>query len=118
MKAPQQIRLFLHNLKCFVEKNGFTYVPREASDRFLAERNMTYDELTRIIMALEVSDCFDGPEPDRDPRYADKWTVAEFSPAYQDEKLYLKLSIRMDAERAKCLSVKLYTEGSCNHENV
>lgn len=110
MKTPQQISLFLHNLKRFVEKNGFTYVPRKASDEFMAERNMTYEELKSIIMKLEVADCFDGPEPDRDPKYAGKWTVAEFGPVRNGEKLYLKLSIRMDAERAKCLSVKLYAE--------
>lgn len=110
MKVAQQIALFLHCLKSFVEKNGFVYVPREGSDKFMADRNMTYDELKGVILSLEVSDCFDGPEQDRDAKYADKWTVAEFSPTYRDEKLYLKLSIRMDTERAKCLSVKLYTE--------
>lgn len=53
---------------------------------------------------------FDGPEPDRDLRYSEKWTVAEFSPAYCGETLYLKLSIRVDVERCKCLSVKLYVD--------
>ena len=41
---------------------------------------------------------FDGPEPDRDPQRAEKWTVAEFSPEYEDDTLYLKLSVRTDAE--------------------
>lgn len=30
------------------------------------------------------------------------------------EKLYLKMSIRVDAERSKCLSVKLFTEKEGN----
>ena len=68
------------------------------------------DMLTDVILSLKPEDCFDGPEPDRDPRYADKWTVAEFSPAYRGEPLYLKMSIRVDVERAKCLSVKAYVE--------
>ncbi len=110
MKTPQQINLFLHNLKCFVEKNGLIIVPRQASIAYMAQRNITPGLLEQIVLQLEASDCFDGPEPDRDPRYADNWTVAEFSPSYSNEKLYLKLSIRMDARRAKCLSVKLYTE--------
>ena len=110
MKTSQQISLFLSNLKRFVEKKGFVLVPRKASNEFMAARNMTLEQLKSIILSLEVEDCFDGPEPDRDPKYTDKWTVAEFSPSYCNEKLYLKLSIRMDAEQAKCLSVKLYTE--------
>lgn len=110
MKTPQQINLFLHNLKCFVEKNGLTIVPRQATREYMAERNITPETLTQIVLQLEAKDCFDGPEPDRDPKRADNWTVAEFSPSYCNEKLYLKLSMRMEAERAKCLSVKLYTE--------
>lgn len=109
MKLEPQISLFLFHMKSFVEKNNFIFVDREASNQFLADRNMTLEELRSVILSLTVADCFDGPEPDRDPKYS-KWTVAEFSPSYDGEKLYLKMSIRMDVERAKCLSVKLYSE--------
>ena len=68
------------------------------------------DMLTNVILSLKPEDCFDGPEADRDPRYAEKWTVAEFSPTYRGELLYLKTSIRVGTERAKCLSVKAYVE--------
>ena len=30
--------------------------------------------------------------------------------SYEDDTLYLKLSVRTDAERCKCLSVKLYVD--------
>ena len=103
-----QRALFLHQVKAFVNKNGFTLVPREQNRMFMAERGMTMDDLRRVILSLEPKDMFDGPEPDRDPQRAEKWTVAEFSPAYCGETLYLKLSIRVDVERCKCLSVKLY----------
>lgn len=109
MQPSNSTALFLMELKRFVEKNGFIFVNREASLRFISEHNMTMAELKEVILGLEVKDCFDGPEPDRDPKRA-AWTVAEFSPTHCGEKLYLKLSIRMDAERAKVLSVKLYTE--------
>lgn len=66
--------------------------------------------LTDVILSLKPEDCFDGPEADRDPRYADKWTVAEFAPSFSGESLYMKMSIRVDVERAKCLSVKAYVE--------
>lgn len=68
------------------------------------------DMLTNVILSLKAKDCFDGPEADRDPRYAHDWTVTEFSPTYNGEMLYLKMSICMDANRAKCLSVKAYVE--------
>ncbi len=100
--------LFLHQVKKFVEKNGFVLVPRGQNITFMAELGMTIDDLRRVILSLEPKDMFDGPEQDRDPRFRDKWTVAEFSPAYGSETLYLKLSVRTDAERCKCLSVKLF----------
>lgn len=110
MKADSQIALFLFNMKRFIERNGFIFVEREASKHFLADRNMGFEELESIILSLTVKDCFDGPEPDRDVRFAKRWTVAEFSPWYEGEQLYLKMSIKMESERVKCLSVKLYTD--------
>ena len=105
-----QRALFLHQVKLSVEKHGFILVPREQSMSFMAERGMTMDDLRRVILSLEPKDMFDGPEQDRDPRFRDKWTVAEFSSAYGSETLYLKLSVRTDAERCKCLSVKLFVD--------
>ena len=103
-------RAVFFQLKQYVEKNSFILVEREASRRFMASRGMSMDMLTNVILSLEPEDCFDGPEADRDPRFAKKWTVAEFSPMFRGEQLYLKMSIRVDAERAKCLSVKAYIE--------
>ena len=105
-----QRALFLRQVKLFVEKHDFILVPREQNSAFMAERGMTMDDLRQVVLALEPKDMFDGQEPDRDPRYSEKWTVAEFSPAYCGEALYLKLSIRVDVERCKCLSVKLYVD--------
>lgn len=102
--------LFLHHAKEFVNKNGFTLIPREQTMAFMAESGMTMDDLKLLILSLEPRVMIDGPEPDRDPRYSEKWTVAEFAPGYNGRTLYLKLSIRMDAERCKCLSVKLFAD--------
>lgn len=110
MKPKASIGLFLRQLKQFVEKNSFILVEREASKQFMATRGMSIEMLRDLILSLEPADCFDGPEPDRDPRYAEKWTVAEFSPTYLGEQIYLKMSIRIDIERANCLSVKAYVE--------
>lgn len=38
MKPAASIELFLHQLKCFVEKGSFILVGREASKRFMADR--------------------------------------------------------------------------------
>ena len=105
-----QRALFLRQVKLFVEKHGFILVPREQNISFMAEHGMTVADLRRVMHSLETKDMFDGPEPDRDPRRAEKWTVAEFSPEYEKETLYLKLSVRTDVERCKCLSVKLYVD--------
>lgn len=105
-----QKALFLHQVKSFVENNGFIFVNRDQNRMFMAERGMTMDDLKQVILSLESRDMFDGPEPDRDPRFSEKWTVAEFSPEHEGETLYLKLSVRSDIERCKCLSVKLYVD--------
>ena len=110
MKAPAQIALFLSQMKRTVEEKGFILVDRDASNQFLADRGYSHRDLTLLLLSLEVEDCFDGPESDRDVRYSDRWTVAEFAPLFHGEKLYLKMSIRMDTETAKCLSVKLCVE--------
>lgn len=74
----------------------------------MAERNMSASQLENLLLSLEPSDCFDGPEADRDPNYQE-WTVAEFCPHYYGEQLYVKLSIRVSKRRCKCLSIKLYS---------
>ena len=103
------VGLFLLKMKEIVQKNGFILVEREASREFIADMGITMEELRNVILSLTTSDCFDGPETDRDPRYQG-WTVAEFSPRAFGKTLYLKLSIKLEAERCKCLSVKLYRD--------
>lgn len=116
MKQPAQISLFLAHAKAFVEERELIFVDREQSLAFLAARGISIDDLKQIIMKLTLQDCFDGPEPDRDPRYFENWTVAEFSPTHNGEKLYLKISIRIDRRRCRCLSVKLWTERELTDE--
>lgn len=110
MKPTVLVSLFLCRVKRCVENHALILVEREASLQFLADRNMSIDQLEEIILCLDPKDCFDGPEPDRDPKYSNNWTVAEFCPTYCGEDLYLKLSVRVDGDFAKCLSVKLYLE--------
>lgn len=40
-----QRALFLHQVKAFVNKNGFILVPREQNRMFMAERGMTMGDL-------------------------------------------------------------------------
>ncbi|WP_288220079.1 hypothetical protein [uncultured Adlercreutzia sp.] len=112
MKSKTQIKLFLQEAKRIVRKNGFILVPRAATERFMAEWGIDVEAVEGIILALSPEDCFDGPEPDRDARYAQQWTVAEFAPEHPRGRLYLKISISMRVDRCKCLSVKLYSEES------
>ena len=55
-----QRALFLHQVKLFVEKHGFIFVPREQSLAFMAERGMTMDDLRRVILSLEPKICLMG----------------------------------------------------------
>ncbi len=110
MTRTQFAALFLAQLKRFVTESSIILVRRRASLKFMADRGMTPTMLEEIILSLEVEDCFDGPERDRDPRFADNWNVAEFSPSFKGEKFYLKLSIRVDKRQAKCLSVHAFSE--------
>lgn len=110
MKHRAQMSLFLQAMKRFASRDGILLIEREASMSFLSQRGMTMSDLMGIVLSLTPSDCFDGPEPDRDPRYAEHWTVAEFAPIFNGERLYLKMSIRMDVQRCKCLSIKAWIE--------
>lgn len=110
MKSSAQISLFLSSAKAYVEERGLLFVEREQSPSFLSDRGMIVEDLQRMILELTVHDCIDGPEPDRDPKYANSWTVAEFGPVHNGEKIYLKISVRMDKRRCKCLFVKLWSE--------
>ena len=101
--------LFLHWMKEIVDKNSFILVEREASLEFMANMGITMDELKNVILSLTPRDWFYGPEAARDSRYPG-WTVAEFSPKAFGKTLYLKMSIKHEAERCKCLSVKLYRD--------
>lgn len=101
------VGLFLHRMREIIRESGIVLVPREASLQFLATRGMTAQDVEYIAKALKAEDCFDGPEPDRDERYPG-FVVAEFSPIFEGEKLYFKISIDSNAVVCKCLSIKAY----------
>lgn len=110
MKPRASVELFLQQMKEIVREKNFILVDRKESMQYLADFQMSIPRLREVILALEAKDCFDGPEPDRDPRFARKWTVAEFDPLNFGQRLYLKLSISITDKQCKCLSVKLYKE--------
>lgn len=109
MIVKGMVGLFLGQMKSILEQRDIIFVEREASMRFMAERGMSRDDLQERLFALCSKDCFDGPEPDRDARYED-FTVAEFSPIWDSEKVYLKISICSERVLCKCLSVKPFAE--------
>ena len=110
MVGLNQVGLFLSLAKDCVGKDRFMFIPRRQNVEYMASVGMSMDDLKSVILSLDESDCFGGPEPDRDDGY-DEWTVAKFSPECEGDKLYLKISVKVTAERCKCLSVKLLNDG-------
>ncbi len=115
MAIEAQIGLFLHYAKQFVNKNGIIFIPRDQNVQYMASVGMTIKDLEELVFALDAVDCVRGPEPDKDPKRAAHWTVAIFHPKHNGVELYLKISIRIDEERCRCISIKLSDHGE-NHE--
>lgn len=108
MKPEASIELFLELARRYVRERGVIIVPRASIERFMRASDMTPLDLETLILTLRSRDCFDGPEPDRDPSRAELWTVAEFRAFWEERALYLKISVGTRARRCKCLSIKPY----------
>ena len=68
----------------------------------MREYNLIDEDVKDIIRSLSVSDCFSGPEKDRDIRF--KGEIFKFSPMYNDMKLYIKIRIE-NINKSVCLSI-------------
>lgn len=108
MKPEASIELFLELARRYVRERGVIIVPRASIERFMRASDMTPLDLETLILTLRPRDCFDGPEPDRDPSRVELWTVAEFRAFWEERALYLKISVSTRARRCKCLSIKPY----------
>ena len=108
LKPEASIELFLELARRYVRERGVIIVPRTSIERFMRASDMTPLDLETLILTLRPRDCFDGPEPDRDPSRAELWTVAEFRAFWEEHALHLKISVSTRARRCKCLSIKPY----------
>lgn len=108
MKPEASIELFLELARRYVREHGAIIVPRASIERFMRASDMTPLDLETLILTLRPRDCFDGPEPDRDPSRTELWTVAEFRAFWEERALHLKISVSTRARRCKCLSIKPY----------
>lgn len=110
LKPKASIELFLRLAKQFTKDRGVILVQRKEGRAFLETNGLSTKDVNEMILQLSVSDCFDGPEADRDKSLADSWTVAEFNPVWRTSRLYLKISINLSAKRCKRLSIKPYRD--------
>lgn len=115
MKPEASITLFLELARRFVREHGVIIVPRASTEHFMRASDMTPLDLETLILALRPCDCFDGPEPDRDPLRSEHWTVAELRTPWEGRALYLKISVSTRARRCKCLSAKPYETKRSTH---
>lgn len=110
MKPTASIELFLELAKLYVRRHGILLIPRPATISFLETQGLSITDVEETVCRLTTSDCFDGPEPDRDSKHSQEWTVAEFNPIMKRRRVYLKISINVAAKRCKCLSIKPYRD--------
>lgn len=115
LKPEASITLFLELARRFVREHGVIIVPRASTERFMRASDMTPLDLETLILALRPCDCFDGPEPDRDPLRSEHWTVAVLRTPWEGRALYLKVSVSTRARRCTCLSVKPYETTRSTH---
>ena len=86
------------------DNNGdkFIIVRTKKNIEFMREYSLTNENVKDIVRQLSVSDCFSGPEEDRDPQY--KGWIFKFNPLFEDTKLYIKIRVE-STEKSVCLSV-------------
>ena len=82
--------------------NKFIIVRTDKNKEFMREYNLNREDVKGIIRGLSVSDCFSGPEEDRDSQY-EGW-IFKFDPLFENTKLYIKIRIE-NTEKSVCLSV-------------
>jgi len=87
-----------------IDKDGdsFIIIRTQKNKNFMREYNLIDEDVKDIIRSLSVSDCFSGPEKDRDIRF--KGEIFKFSPMYNDMKLYIKIRIE-NINKSVCLSI-------------
>lgn len=116
MKLPDQIELFLFQMRSIIQAHGLILVGRSENLEFINNRGYFISDLCDLALSLTADVCFDGPEKDRDSTYSN-FIVAEFSPIWNVEKVYLKLSISSEVCICKCLSIKEFVERGSNEDN-
>ena len=85
-----------------IDGDKFIIVNTKKNKEFMREYLLTMEDVKNIIRKLKITDCFKGPEKDRDSRY--KGFVFFFCPMFEGIKLYIKIRIEND-EKSICLSV-------------
>lgn len=87
-----------------LDKNGdkFIIVSRQKNNDFMKENELTLNDVKNIVLGLELKDCFDKPQFDRNENY--QGFVFKFCPIYADKKLYLKIRLELTT-KVICLSI-------------
>ena len=104
MVQDSQVRLFLIQFKAAIAGGRFYVVPREKNNDFLASQGMTPKEREEVLLELQTSDYYAGPEEDKDyPGEKDIW---KFKKRYLGVGIYIKVKLSSieGGFYAKCLS--------------
>ena len=72
---------------------------------FLIKNNLGLEDVKNIVLGLDVKECFDGPEADRNSKYSG--SVLEFDSRFEDERIYTKLRYESE-QKTVCMSIHEY----------
>lgn len=87
------------------DKNGESFsilINRYKNKEFIREQGLYTEDIKRIILDLEYSDYYKGPENDKNSEC--EGFIWFFSPKFEDLKLYIKIRIE-SKKRAICISI-------------
>lgn len=101
------ISQYIEKIKLCVEKGHLTFAPRDKNVQFMREYGLTEDDIKDIILDLDVTNYFRGPNKDHNSLYeGDIWEFKYKLEIYKILDLYIKVRYN-PPEELVCISFHL-----------
>ncbi len=118
IKTADEVSEFLNEVSCLLEEEGFSVNDEEwhgkvnKTKAFLAERNISYDEVAEVVRNLNVSN-YSYTSLDRNTKFENEefWVFGKnHCFADQNESLYIKLKVRRFKDGGMLLIMSFHPE--------